>query len=726
MFATNGLARLLFGLAFLSVSCSVGAVSVRADFSTPLGTPFPSNRFTDPDSDQITGLRVKLPMPDCAVRVSDCQDIRVLNELDGFNVQPRITIPFDGAIDLATVTGDTVFLVQLRARRSNTAPVRIRLNQLQWDANSQTLSGTPDEMLAQHESYLLVVTDGVKANDKTRLDSERFWRDLEQSGTDEASHAYSGALNAAVQAEGLPRRHVVAATWFTTQSVTTDLQKIQRQIKRSKPVPVDFAIGTDGLMPGSAHASPPIRAVFKVSGIARILWHRQTRVASPAAGQFTDSDVPVGLLGLSAGTVAQIAFGRFISPDYEQAGGYIPAYPTRIGVPTPQRQAALEVELFLPVGAKPEMGWPVALVGHGLGGSVYDEAWEIASQLAAEGIATAAINVVGHGGGPLGTIEVIGRDGHVVAVPSGGRGSDQDNDGEIDDTEGYYAMSPRSIIRTRDGRRQTVVDLMQLVREIQIGVDVVGDGSRTLDSNRIYYVGHSAGAIYGTLLLAVEPSVRAGVLICGGGSMPDIYRMGRLRPVIAGQLASRIPSPLNPAVPADPAKPANEFIDNIPLRNQSIATNTVPGVMAIQQILDNYSWAAQSENAVAYAPYLRSAPLPGSMAKRVLVIFAKGDHTVPNPTTTALIRSGGLRGSTTRYRADLAYVQNPAAMPKNPHNFAFGGVRTAEKAFALAAQRQIATFLKSDGALIIDPDGAGPIFETPFLGPLPEGLDYFP
>jgi hypothetical protein len=65
-------------------------------------------------------------------------------------------------------------------------------------------------------------------------------------------------------------------------------------------------------------------------------------------------------------------------------------------------------------------------------------------------------------------------------------------------------------------------------------------------------------------------------------------------------------------------------------------------------------------------------------------------------------------------------------MPKNPHNFSFCGVQTAEKPFALAAQRQIATFLKSDGRLIVDPDGAAPIFETPFRGPLPEGLDYYP
>ena len=46
---------------------------------------------------------VDLPKPNCASRPSDCADIDVLNTLDGFNVQPRISIPFTGAIDLASV-----------------------------------------------------------------------------------------------------------------------------------------------------------------------------------------------------------------------------------------------------------------------------------------------------------------------------------------------------------------------------------------------------------------------------------------------------------------------------------------------------------------------------------------------------------------------------------------------------------------------------------------------
>ena len=46
--------------------------------------------------------------------------------------------------------------------------------------------------------------------------------------------------------------------------------------------------------------------------------------------------------------------------------------------------------------------------------------------------------------------------------------------------------------------------------------------------------------------------------------------------------------------------------------------------------------------------------------------------------------------------------------------------------FTSAAQHQIATFFATDGARTIDPDGPGPIFETPLVGPPPEDLAFIP
>ena len=65
--------------------------------ATSAGQPFPSDLYTVRDTTQVTHLRVDLPKPDCATHPSDCADISVLNTLDGFNIQPRISVPFSGA-----------------------------------------------------------------------------------------------------------------------------------------------------------------------------------------------------------------------------------------------------------------------------------------------------------------------------------------------------------------------------------------------------------------------------------------------------------------------------------------------------------------------------------------------------------------------------------------------------------------------------------------------------
>ncbi len=103
-----------------------------------------------------------------------------------------------------------------------------------------------------------------------------------------------------------------------------------------------------------------------------------------------------------------------------------------------------------------------------------------------------------------------------------GRGVDQNGDGAISIGEGFAAAPPRAwTIQERDGARQTVADLMQLVRVVQVGVDVNGDGSWDLDGDRIYYHGVSAGARIGTVFVALEPSVSATVQTFPGGLTPE-------------------------------------------------------------------------------------------------------------------------------------------------------------------------------------------------------------
>jgi len=90
-------------------------VTVKALFelSALQAGPFPSNRFALSDASQNTRLRVELPKPDCAARPPDCHDLDVINELDGFDLQPLLSIPFDGPIDVVSATSASMFLVSL-------------------------------------------------------------------------------------------------------------------------------------------------------------------------------------------------------------------------------------------------------------------------------------------------------------------------------------------------------------------------------------------------------------------------------------------------------------------------------------------------------------------------------------------------------------------------------------------------------------------------------------
>jgi hypothetical protein len=171
-----------------------------------------------------------------------------------------------------------------------------------------------------------------------------------------------------------------------------------------------------------------------------------------------------------------------------------------------------------------------------------------------------------------------------------------------------------------------------------------------------------------------------------------------------------------------------QFNENMPLRNLPPLIDTVPGASAIQQLLEWSEWTSQSGNPVAYAPYLGAHPLDGVPAKSILLQFARGDKTVPNPTTSAIIRAGDLASRTTLFRNDLAFAANPA-FPKNPHTFLTnvpGLQPLAVGAMALAAQDQIAQFFASNGTVVADPDGAGPLFETPMVGAPPEDLAFIP
>jgi len=701
------------------------------DLSAPSKGPFPSDRFTVSDASNNTNVRVNLPYPDCNERPSDCEDIDVINTLDGFNLQPRLSIPFDGQIDVSTVTSETIFLISL----GNTLPHSdngggvIGINQVVWDTATLTLHVESDELLDQHTRYALIVTRGVRDVSGDPVEAAEAFRRFRQTVRGKYKRALLEAIHAARRI-GI-RDDIAVASVFTTQSATAILEKIRDQIKAAAPAPADFLLGPRGE-----------RTVFPLEEVTGITWGQQTGVNPPV---FKPVNLNFSLIrDIFPGAVGSLVFGKYLSPDYEvHPGEYIPPVGTRTGTPELQGTNEIYFNLALPSGSVPKDGWPVAIVGHGATLSKQDMQF-FAASLAAQGIATIYINAVGHGFGPLGTLTVNQTVGEPVTFAAGGRGIDQDGNGIIADSEGISTAPPRSIVFFSDGIRQTAVDLMQLVRVIEVGMDVDGDGQRDLDPSRIYYFGQSLGANYGTVFLAIEPRMQAGVLTVAGGPIIENRRLSPGDRHLLGMLLdSRVPSLINsPGIISldgvsvgSPRFHENMLLrDDIPLTVeledgmtqviQSTVINSLPGAMAIQEVLENIAWVSQAGSPVAYAPHLRSAPLQSVPAKSVIYQFAKGDQNAPNPNTTAILRAGDLADRTLFYRHDLAFAEDPT-VPKNPHGFVRRTDLLDARPIALGAQSQVAVFFASDGTEIIHPEPER-FFEVPIVLPLPEKLNFIP
>jgi hypothetical protein len=384
---------------------------------------------------------------------------------------------------------------------------------------------------------------------------------------------------------------------------------------------------------------------------------------------------------------------------------------------------------LLPDSPKPEKGYPVVIFGHGFGDSRFGGPTAVSPTLASAGFAVVAITAAGHGHGPESTVIFTDKSGRTTTLTAGGRGVDLNGDGVIESQEGCLTTAPVAFA-LRDCFRQTSVDLLQLVRAIRSGIDLDGDGTPDLDCSRIYYGGDSLGSLYGTVFNALEPHVRAAALNTGGATVVNIARWSpAYRAITTFALAQRTPPLLN----KDKA-----YDEDYVLRDQPVKTLSVPGAIDIQNFFETIEWLGMQGDPLAFAPHLKRSPLGGSDPKPVLVQFARGDLTMPNPATSALIRAADLREISWMYRHDRALTFDPA-LPLDPHPYLVlfvsldSGTLQLPDMIGLAissfTQQQIADFFTADGQTNPDPNNAlvflllrAPLYEVPAR--LPEDLGF--
>jgi len=172
---------------------------------------------------------------------------------------------------------------------------------------------------------------------------------------------------------------------------------------------------------------------------------------------------------------------------------------------------------------------------------MYGAPWRWRRCFASRGIATIAINVVGHGGGHSARWAVLRTNGGPVVVRPAAAASIRME--RHDRFDRRWLCSPAAHPHRQPRRPAPDGDRPDAaVREIEVGVDVDGDGAADLNGSRIYYAGQSFGGIYGTILLGVESNIQAGVPNVAGGSVTKVARLGAFRPLVGIALATHIPS----------------------------------------------------------------------------------------------------------------------------------------------------------------------------------------
>ena len=218
---------------------AAGVAPAAHDLSSPRGAPFPSDRWTVADTTQLTGLRVDLPKPNCAVRPSDCADIDVLNTLDGFNIQPRLSIPFTGAIDAASVSSSNVFLVRLSGRRR--------------DGDQPGRLGARGEHAARRVGPAARPAHALPARRHERRPGRggRADRELRSSGSelrprqDAADKATARSCRGAQHCSRRRRRRTSPRRASSRRRARRRCSsRCGRQIKASTPAPANFQLGT--------------------------------------------------------------------------------------------------------------------------------------------------------------------------------------------------------------------------------------------------------------------------------------------------------------------------------------------------------------------------------------------------------------------------------------------------------------------------------------------------
>jgi hypothetical protein len=603
--------------------------------------PFPNDLLIDPTSGKVS-------LPATCGETPSAASLRtnVLNELDGFGTaKTAIQATFSEPVDPASLEG-RVFLFRLSTAgvpaNGSEGPVPIvtipgTTTQSSADCQSQSMVGdvtiVPQTPLAGSSEYAVALLQGIKTASGAEFQPSPTWI-LVRGPVDPVEVTSMGVIRNLTPFDPSDPAGRAAITgidllWKAEAPVLTFLDSTLPQLNP----PVAATPDRSEILLAWSFRTQTIAAPFNPD-VARSPASFLTSPTSPDTPQITQTvtsdqvdafytaNLGAGscaLLGCDA--IGSIALGGFASPNFQSNDDCQPTSMTPPGpwsdplTPTLVCSRVISFIAIVPKSAAPATGYKTVIYSHGLTRSKAD-VFAVGGRLAAQGIASIAIDSVAHGD----RAKRISTSADMGCAAAGMGNSCTTAIAPTCAPQCYAPFLSTDFATTRDNIRQTVIDTLKLERVLGNCATPAACQSLLVDANHIGYFGSSLGAIIGSVTVAVSPNVKTAVFNVGAADWVQIFTFTASTSIRCGVLDALIDGGVIMGMKSNMGTNPNALCldPNTPWRQD-------PSYLAFASVV---RWVLDPADGVNYAAVYR-AP----MGPKVLLQEVIGDAVVPNEAT---------------------------------------------------------------------------------------------
>lgn len=473
----------------------------------PLGgiMPFPNDLYFNGSTDGTLNIPVADP-------ANTGDPLEAINHLDGFSTQAQIDEGFTSDLDPATVVGNQdVIVLQVTTDPATTAVTGVTGALVPGTDYDVAVAGNvlqikPLKPLAGSSSYMVVLLSGIQDTSGATAVADDTFQEIKDAILPVFAGGQAATLSdptldgikqltlaqfAAAAGAGIDVSKIILSWTFSTESIGSSLDAIEANVTPGGALVQDTGLTT-------AAADPRLSGHAEIyAGLANVPY-------------YLDASAPLTGFWHAAG------------------GGDTTRYN-----PMPVATGTQQIPVLLTIpdansayvaggGSKPASGWPIVIFQHGITRNRTDML-AIADSFADAGFAVIAIDMPLHG---------VTDTTSPLYVPNHERTFDLDvennatgaagADGAIDPS-GSHFINLTNLLTSRDNLREAVADLISLSRTVST-IDLNGDTVPDLDGSRIYFVGHSLGAIVDATYLAEDPTPVSATLGMPGGHITQLLQ----------------------------------------------------------------------------------------------------------------------------------------------------------------------------------------------------------